>query len=619
MPSGAGPVGVARRLPNAAGQRADKVLAPKVGDTWQPSLPGNRHPTDDAEPEEAKTAEEKGGETEVREATNGVGDHDEPWEDEMEEQNVAEGQDDSYELLAENAADQDTSIAENTAVECGQEEETKAEACGGDADEEVGTPDGGVEQAGENEAKEEAEQAEAEEEDEEHAEGDEEEHGEEYDDEEAEEEEEWLEGEEEEEEAEEEVEDGELKATGGEDVEEQMADENGNDAKGKKIEKLHGRVKEELSAGVMKAHHPDGEKGAKEEAMDQWPSLGDVVKGKGKGAAQKADSSVTSASKAELQQQLTKLREENRILKLELGQSRFQIKTLTDLRAKADMALREAATAKAVEAKSKREAEQAREYATKRIEFARNEKAEMLLRTQTLERELSKALEQDSNLKTELKEALWDRDHAMERLDTVQHEADQLKKECSKQQTQCKQLEARVRQLEQKQASHKDVPLTNGGAEAENMPVHRVRSPATSSQQNGSSLMSNGHSQPSGAQRRSASARGSGSAAPSNGKAVRRDVELELLNASRISFLRRSMWNLMLTLSTAYSSLRRCFGGEKDVRTREVSSSRTARGRHTAAVPTAGEIEGGDEFQQKIILCLFFGLIAGLMVWKLSL
>mmetsp|Transcript_2620 Transcript_2620/g.6738 ORF Transcript_2620/g.6738 Transcript_2620/m.6738 type:complete len:589 (+) Transcript_2620:98-1864(+) len=585
----------------AAGQRADKVPSPKVGEAWQPSLPGNRQPTR-AELEEANAAEEKAaGEKEVKKAAvNAVEEDDEPWEDGVE----AEYQEDSYELLAENGVEQDASTIEHGLMqgEDGVELKENGEADVAEAPTEPQQEGESVEQPCKAEEEEEVveDQADIEEE----IDNPEEEYDEE-DAEEAEEEEAWFEGEEEEEEAQDELED---QDGGDEEVEELDVGDEQHAAEGREGDNPQEKEEDQSSAGKQKVHKQVQGEAANMEVMDgQWPVLSEAMKGKGKGVV-KPDPSATSASKAELQQQLTKLLEENHILKLELGQAKFQIKTLSDLRGKADLALREAAAAKVAEARSRREVQQAREYATKRIDFARNEKAEMLLHTQALERDLSKALDQDAHLKKELKEAIWDRDHAADRLDTVQREVDHWKKECGKQSSQCKQLEARVRQLEHKQSIHAK----------EAVETDRISSPPKPSQEHGTTLHTNGSSQPGvgAAQKRSASSRRSGPVEP-NGKAKHQDADLALLHASRVSSMRRTMWRLMAVTSAMYSFLRRCLRGDADVRIREGSSSRTARGRHASAASAASDKDGDDAFRQQIILLCLVGLIASLVMFKL--
>jgi len=99
--------------------------------------------------------------------------------------------------------------------------------------------------------------------------------------------------------------------------------------------------------------------------------------------------------------------------------------------------------------------EEARSYVDRRNDFARNEKAELLLQIKNLERRTAEAEDREQNLRAEFREAIAESGSAGERVEEANREAQRWKKEAIEHATRLKRADSRLQQLEQKHLDDK--------------------------------------------------------------------------------------------------------------------------------------------------------------------
>lgn len=152
---------------------------------------------------------------------------------------------------------------------------------------------------------------------------------------------------------------------------------------------------------------------------------------------------------------MKRLAEENRQLRIELGQAMYKVQQLGKLREQAAESQRKELLARQKEAKAIKELDLAKDYCGKRDSFARNEKAELLQQIKRLEDTLASISGREDGMREELTEATFFRQEAARQVEDVQKDIEKWKQEAIDQAKQVKQLEHKVQQLEAKRQQDK--------------------------------------------------------------------------------------------------------------------------------------------------------------------
>lgn len=158
---------------------------------------------------------------------------------------------------------------------------------------------------------------------------------------------------------------------------------------------------------------------------------------------------------ADFQTEIRRLEEENKLLRMEIGQEKYKVQQLSRLREQAALATRRETAARRDQAQAARELREAKEYVERRNDFARNEKAELLLRIQDLERLAKGVADREACLRSELQDALSERAAAAERIEDAKREMERWRREALEHAGKLKRADQRLQQLEQKRLDDK--------------------------------------------------------------------------------------------------------------------------------------------------------------------
>lgn len=160
-----------------------------------------------------------------------------------------------------------------------------------------------------------------------------------------------------------------------------------------------------------------------------------------KGAAAQSGGSAGQKSYAQLA-------EENRQLRVELGQAKYKVQQLSKLREQATESQRREMLARQTEARASKELELAKEYVGKRDTHSRNEKAELLQKIKHLEDVVDRTSNCDKNMQAELAEATLYRQEAFQHVEEAQHATEKWRADAIEQAKKVKEMENRVTQLQ---------------------------------------------------------------------------------------------------------------------------------------------------------------------------
>jgi len=157
----------------------------------------------------------------------------------------------------------------------------------------------------------------------------------------------------------------------------------------------------------------------------------------------------------DVKQRLKQLEQENKALRLELGQERFKIKQLGHLRDEMGACQRQEMLARKAQKQAMQDLDQSKAYVGRREEFVKCEKEELRQQILKLERAAADVADHEHILRTELEEAVYFRDNAADLVDKAKKETEQWKKEALELNAKIKTVEHKMSQLDQRHAEDK--------------------------------------------------------------------------------------------------------------------------------------------------------------------
>jgi hypothetical protein len=156
-----------------------------------------------------------------------------------------------------------------------------------------------------------------------------------------------------------------------------------------------------------------------------------------------------------LQAELRRLTDENKALRIEMGQERFKVQKLTGLRDEMANAQRREMQARRAEAIAQRDLREAKNNVGRRADFEQNERVEFQQQVKTLERLLAEATDRSMGLQTEIQEALDTKTDAEHLILQANKAAEHWRQDAEKQASKLKAGEQRLLQLEQRSVDDK--------------------------------------------------------------------------------------------------------------------------------------------------------------------
>eukprot|EP00929_Paragymnodinium_shiwhaense_P022090 TRINITY_DN1421_c0_g1_i1.p1 TRINITY_DN1421_c0_g1~~TRINITY_DN1421_c0_g1_i1.p1 ORF type:complete len:553 (-),score=220.30 TRINITY_DN1421_c0_g1_i1:414-2072(-) len=196
-------------------------------------------------------------------------------------------------------------------------------------------------------------------------------------------------------------------------------------------------------------------------AAESWPKPHKAAKGRSAQVVEEAeeeeeDLNGQAGLVKELRSQLKKMSEESRMLKLELGQEKFKVKTLSDLRGQMAVAQRHEAMARQGESRAKKELQELKNSLGKKQDFVGKEKAQLLEKIFEMERQVQEAQDREFGMKTQLEEALEERSMSSDRVDEANREKDKFRKDSVELTEKLRVAQSKVLQLEQKRTDDRE-------------------------------------------------------------------------------------------------------------------------------------------------------------------
>lgn len=153
--------------------------------------------------------------------------------------------------------------------------------------------------------------------------------------------------------------------------------------------------------------------------------------------------------------QLAKVVEDNKQLRLQIGQEQFKAQQLGKLRTQAQMCQQREMEARRGEARAMKELEEARSYVDRRNTSSTNEKTELLQSINKLENEAEEAGDREAALHVEFEDALFNQGSVEDRVEEISRERDRWHSDALAQSAKLRDLDHRVRELEQKRTESK--------------------------------------------------------------------------------------------------------------------------------------------------------------------
>jgi len=158
---------------------------------------------------------------------------------------------------------------------------------------------------------------------------------------------------------------------------------------------------------------------------------------------------------AALRAQIKRLEAEHYELRVELGQERYKVQKLNELRAEAAAAKRREMQARAGEAQARKELQNARDYLGRRDTFSKNEKAGLLSRIQELEHIVKEVTEREAAQRQEMADAINQQHESVIVVEEARRETERWRKEAVDHATKLRQMEHKAQQLEEKRLEDK--------------------------------------------------------------------------------------------------------------------------------------------------------------------